>query len=126
MLQSQPICSFSSRLLIAASSSGLVWLEKVMNNTGLASETHVRISTSFFSDTRFELSLGFLGVFKIDFLRNELAKAFSEAAAFFKDAVFSKTSYCSIVCCITLTLDGCTLLPSSGRLASLGLVKINI
>ena len=58
-----------------------------MNNTELVSETHVRISTSFFSDARFELSPGFLGVFKIDFLRNELAKAFSEAAAFFKNAV---------------------------------------
>lgn len=69
MLQSQPTCSFSSRFLIAASSSG------------------VRISTSFFSDAKFELSPGFLGVFKIDFLRNELAKAFSEAAAFLKNAV---------------------------------------
>jgi hypothetical protein len=73
MLQFQPTCSFSSRLFIAASSSGLVWLEKVMNNIELVPEAHVRTSTSF-SDARFELSLGFLGVFEIDFLRNELAK----------------------------------------------------
>ena len=87
MLQSQPTCSFSSRFLIAAPSSGLVWLEKVMNNTELVSETHVRISTPFFSDARFELPPGFPGVFEIDSLHNELAKASPEASASFNNAV---------------------------------------